>query len=283
MPGNPRTADIEHNLAAAAEPLIAAIGQADFYQHLACFVRHRAASDSLVILAYHYHFAPQVLFDDLDPRDGEALYGQYFKGGYLLSPFYLCWRATPQDSALHRLKEIAPQGFFDSIYYTDYYVRSGLVDELGFVVPTGGDSAVLVSLGRTEQLPPYSTEECRRLDVVKPIVSGCVKRHWIIIASASEARSKKHLTDALALFGSALLTEREQTVVQLMLRGHSSKSCARELGISPTTERVHRRNIYAKLGISSQAELFTLFFETLAAEDVSPETDPLVGQGQSSG
>ena len=36
--------------------------------------------------------------------------------------------------------------------------------------------------------------------------------------------------------------------------------------ISPDTERVHRRNIYDKLGISSQAELCSLFFEALAEE-----------------
>jgi DNA-binding CsgD family transcriptional regulator len=35
------------------------------------------------------------------------------------------------------------------------------------------------------------------------------------------------------------------------------------LGISSGTVRIHRRNIYAKLGISSQGELFALFIETL--------------------
>lgn len=276
-------ANPEQDLAFAAAPLIAALGEADFYGHVARFVRCRAASDSLVILAYHHHFAPQVLFDDLAPRDGRALYGKYFKSGYLLSPFYLCWRAEPNASALHRLQEIAPQGFFESIYYTDYYVRSGLVDELGYLVSTGSESAVLVSLGRTARLPAYSPEERRRLDVVEPIVSSCVKRNWAVVAAPAEAHLKKHLSDALALFGATILTGREQNVVQLMLRGHSSKSCARELGISPTTERVHRRNIYAKLNISSQADLFMLFFDVLAADDLVPQTDPLTGYRQAAG
>ncbi|MDH3282154.1 MAG: helix-turn-helix transcriptional regulator [Gammaproteobacteria bacterium] len=275
MPEQPPDAHIERELALAAAPLVTALGEADFYARLAGFLRHRVANDSLVELAYHYHYAPQVLFDDLDPRDGAALYGRYFKGAYLLSPFYLRWRAAPQESALHRLKEIAPEGFFDSIYYTDYYGRSGLVDEMGFVVPTSSESAVLVSLGRTSQLEAYSRQERQRLHAVEPIVSSIVRRHWALIAAPPKARLKKRLADALALFGSTLLTEREQSVVQLMLRGHSSKSCARELGISPTTERVHRRHIYAKLGISSQAELFSLFFDALAVDDLVPGTDPL--------
>ena len=84
-------------------------------------------------------------------------------------------------------------------------------------------------------------------------MASAVRRHYTLTAGASDITLRQHLSDSLATFGSDVLTAQEQRVVQLMLRGHSSKSCARELGISPTTERVHRRNIYAKLGISSQA------------------------------
>ena len=255
--------------------LIASINEADFCKQLAQFLRHHAPSDSIVILEYHRDFAPQVLFEDLDPRDGEALFGQYFKGAYLLSPFYLRWRAAPEESALHHLQEIAPDGFFESIYYTDYYGRSGLIDEMGYIVATGNESAILVSLGRTSQLSAYSDEERRGLLALEPIVSSAVDRHFSLIAAPSGSRLKQQLADAVGLFGATVLTEREQSVVQLMLRGHSSKSCARELGISPTTERVHRRNIYAKLQISSQAELFRLFFDALAADGLAAGSDPL--------
>ena len=45
----------------------------------------------------------------------------------------------------------------------------------------------------------------------------------------------------------------------LILKGHSSYSIAATLGVSPNTVKVHRRQAYAKLNISSQAELFHLF------------------------
>jgi hypothetical protein len=38
---------------------------------------------------------------------------------------------------------------------------------------------------------------------------------------------------------------------------------------------VHRRNIYEKLSISSQAELCSLFFEALAEEPAGEPADPL--------
>ena len=56
-----------------------------------------------------------------------------------------------------------------------------------------------------------------------------------------------------------LLTRRELEIVTLILKGHSNLSLAAVLELSPNTVKVHRRQIYSKLNISSQAELFRLF------------------------
>ena len=72
------------------------------------------------------------------------------------------------------------------------------------------------------------------------------------------------LTRCFARFGEDVLTERERQVSQLLLRGHSSKSIARELDIAPGTVMVHKRNLFAKLDISSQYELFSLLIDELA-------------------
>jgi DNA-binding NarL/FixJ family response regulator len=45
--------------------------------------------------------------------------------------------------------------------------------------------------------------------------------------------------------------------------GHSTKSIARELGIAPGTVMVHKRNLFSKLGITSQYELFSRFIDAL--------------------
>ena len=70
------------------------------------------------------------------------------------------------------------------------------------------------------------------------------------------------LVVALAVTGGMLWwkhTEREREITQLILRGHSSQSIAFNLGISLGTVKTHRKNAYAKLGISSQSELLSLF------------------------
>ena len=61
-----------------------------------------------------------------------------------------------------------------------------------------------------------------------------------------------------------VITRREREITQLLLRGHSSKSVARELDIAPGTVMVHKRNLFSKLGITSQFELFSRFISDLS-------------------
>lgn len=73
-----------------------------------------------------------------------------------------------------------------------------------------------------------------------------------------------------------MLTGRECQVVQLILRGHSVKEAAIKLGIAPATVKLHRRNLYAKLDVGSQAALFSLFLDAVCSADNAFD-DPLAG------
>jgi FixJ family two-component response regulator len=55
-----------------------------------------------------------------------------------------------------------------------------------------------------------------------------------------------------------MLTSREREVLDLALKGHSSKVIARGLGISHRTVELHRSNLLEKLGIASITELLRL-------------------------
>jgi two-component system nitrate/nitrite response regulator NarL len=57
------------------------------------------------------------------------------------------------------------------------------------------------------------------------------------------------------------LTKREREVIRLIAQGKSSKEIGEELFISPLTVDSHRRNIFAKLGISKTAALITYAYE----------------------
>lgn len=53
----------------------------------------------------------------------------------------------------------------------------------------------------------------------------------------------------------SVLSKREQEVLALVAVGHSSEEIAQALGITAATANVHRRNLKAKLGLRSVAEL----------------------------
>ena len=56
----------------------------------------------------------------------------------------------------------------------------------------------------------------------------------------------------------------------MILKGHSSESISRNLGISIATVKTHRQNLYAKLGLSTQQELFSLFLASLQEAPAAP-------------
>ncbi len=54
--------------------------------------------------------------------------------------------------------------------------------------------------------------------------------------------------------GIETLSERERQILTLIAQGHSNKEMAGQLHISPNTVKVHVRNVYAKLGVTSRSE-----------------------------
>jgi DNA-binding CsgD family transcriptional regulator len=89
---------------------------------------------------------------------------------------------------------------------------------------------------------------------MSPIICPLAGHHW----SSRLPLPRSHVAPPAAI-DHASLTPREREIVTLILKGHSSISIAALLSLSPETVKVHRRRIYAKLNISSQAELFRVF------------------------
>jgi DNA-binding CsgD family transcriptional regulator len=249
---------------------IDSIGTEKFAESLVNALRSITGFDYLVSFAYHQKEKPICLYHTCSPAERVVFVDDYLNGPYLLDPFFkACGRRV--ESGLYRLQDIAPDRFLQSEYYRSYYVRTGLAEEICYTFYLLNDVAVVISLMRSGDSPRFSAREFRLLESVTPIVSSLAQRHWQDVPDWFEPESTDHETGdnrsiienmVSTIFGPRI-TPREIQVVAQVLEGHSSDSIARSLGISVGTVRIHRRNIYAKLDISSQQELFSIFFQEI--------------------
>jgi DNA-binding CsgD family transcriptional regulator len=186
------------------------------------------------------------------------------------------------------LRRIAPDDFPGTEYYRTYYRHIGVNDEVGYVLPFDRRSAGHVSLCRTAALPRFSARDLHWLQAVEPVVNAVMLRACRDLDRQAPASPparhgfRDRLNRTLLGLTAANLTEREGEIAGLLLKGHSAKSIARSLRISPGTVRNHMKRIYAKLGVSSQTELFAAFLDALAqAEADSAGNSPALDIVQS--
>jgi len=202
-----------------------------------------------------FAYAPGGKAFDLDNErivgDRTTIVEHYLAGAYILDPFYDAVRNPPPGGMLI-MRKLAPDRFAETEYYRRHYQATGIVDEIGFVLKLRDADAVL-SLSRMGGVPAFSRRDIARLESAAPVVRALAERHWHARLDPAGGG------DAAATISHPLLSKRELEIVTLILKGHSTYSIAATLGLSPNTVKVHRRQAYAKLTISSQAELFHLF------------------------
>ena len=207
---------------------------------------------------------PVTIYHQTWGRDEE----HYAAGPYLLDPFYVAWVDGLPDGG-YRLRDVAPTGFTRSEYFTNYYCQLDQRDELVIFATVNETVTMHMSLGRGVHLPRFTASEAKSLDNLTPIVRAVAREAWKSTFSGHRVAEvdrlfHKQVSDAVSSFGQSELTPRETEIVHLLLKGHSAKSVASVLKISPDTVRTHQKSIYAKLRIRSLSELFGLFLERLS-------------------
>ena len=254
------------------------IGSDDFPSQLVALLKRLVSFNNALVFIYRKHQKPLLAYNDLPSAEREVNVVRFMEGAYLLDP---CFRAIAdnQVNGFYHLKDIVPNGFADSEYYRSYYRYTGLTDEFGYVMHIGEHIGINIALGRTETSQGISHRDVQALKDIASTIAALCSQHWGQQASDHhDGSSLTHqLESALDNFGCSMLTDRETQVVQLFLHGHSTRSIADKLGISPETVKLHRKNSYAKLDVCSQAELFYLFIDSLSSLENYTGGDPLVG------
>ncbi|MGQ3209914.1 MAG: helix-turn-helix transcriptional regulator [Shinella sp.] len=264
-------------IADLAMALLDGIGRLDFQERIMNALKQQIAFDASLVLLYRRGIAPKILFNDWRTDRGLSNIQQYLQGYYRLDPFY---RLTLEEDidGVHQLSQL-DSGFGDSDYYREFYQYSGMQDEINVLVSLDADTKFAISLARRNARPGFKSPDLAFLRTATPLLVKAIVRHYRDLrpgGQEGEALLQSALAQAVRNFGRSVLTNRECQVVQLILRGHSAKEIAAKLGIAPTTVKLHRRNLYAKLDVTSQATLFSLFLDAVCSAENAFD-DPLAG------
>lgn len=214
-------------------------------------------------------------FVDLRAKQGLA---NYVNSTYVLNPTYSAY-LRGLKGGIYRIRELAPDAYFESQHHKSFKVTLSESEEIGYVThdwPRGMEEAVVAielpdgDLGEISLLQPirrggFSDRDLDLLRAIEPMIGAVYRRYWSRVRPIRiAARADTAIDEAFSRFGGDALSPREREVAQLLLRGHSTLSVASHLGICATTVKTHRKNLYGKLGIATQFELFSLFLESLS-------------------
>lgn len=252
---------------------VTAVGSDNFAPALADCCLGVFGLDSLFISVFSRHLPPRQLYSNLDAEATERTIGPYLNYAYLLDPFFELFKKGV-GTCVVSLDECAPDDFRASEYYRVFYSEIGLRNEVTMFVDAGSGSSIVLSLGQRGVSAQSPIQPKAVLEQFLPVVAALCIKHWPSTAEG-DGDTDSAVTLAFERFQTKKLSAREAEIVRLMLKGHSTKSIARLLGNSPETVKFHRKRIYAKLNISSQGELFSMFLGALSQAQPKPDTPPL--------
>lgn len=248
------------------------IGEASFFDGVAQYLGNAITHEYCLALLHRPNSAPTVLYDGLSPLGYELGLKNFLRQTYRINPFISACN-TGVQAGFHRMAEFSQgknsqDGDIAKISEVHYDTN----EELGFVtegwprgmqelllaIPLDTGEVVEFSLSQKEQASNAETQVEGWLQQTVPIVISAVRKHCQIalgVPSQSQANFRTWHNKTRRFDN---LSEREMDVVNLVLAGYSSEAIRMKLHIALPTVKSHRRNIYHKLGVSSQAELFAL-------------------------
>ncbi|WP_376711363.1 helix-turn-helix domain-containing protein [Pseudochrobactrum lubricantis] len=263
---------LDHDFVKVAA-VISASGQDNFGKQLDAVITDIAVFDMSCIFAFRFNAEPHLIHDGYSKTVSRKALSSYMRGGYLLDPFYVAC-ISGHETGLWRMGELAPDSFFNSDFVISHDIHpcvsseaGVLIEEIGFVVPLGEDVSATYSLMRNQGKLPFSTIEISKLQAAEPFIRAALQAHWKMVRPAGFTPVATSANDIETMFLSVFkdqLTSTQRNVARMILRGHSNASIANILNITEGTAKLHRSNIYKRLSISSQTELFQLFINYLS-------------------
>lgn len=93
-----------------------------------------------------------------------------------MDPYYQM-AMQPIEASYHRLRDIAPDRFYSSEYYRQYYKETNLQDEVGMLVKQSDGSISAISISRDEKQRVYSRAELNDWRAISPVLTELLRQY----------------------------------------------------------------------------------------------------------
>lgn len=150
----------------------------------------------------------------------------------------------------------------DEEFRRKYFDRMDTVEEVSIF--DRSDNRTLY-IGLCSTTTAFEESQLDELRSIAPLITSLLRKHGSFVGTAGENSHdfRERRLDAVRralVRHESRLTTRESDVCARIVVGYSARAIADILGISYNTVATHRKQAYAKLGISSQTELFGIFY-----------------------
>lgn len=135
--------------------------------------------DNITTLTYFPDTTPLLLMaESQQSLVHKNIVKEYLAGAYLLDPFYDL-HLTKVPVGVYRLSDIAPDNFQRSRYFLEYYRKTTLADEIGFILYPSASVSLHICLGKdSNSNARFNARELAVAKRISPIVESLATAHW---------------------------------------------------------------------------------------------------------
>lgn len=261
--------------------LVGGIGNNRFEQTFYSFCHDLLQVDQCTVFRFDRQGLPHCMIAEAEDSQSRSLARQlaceYTEGAYRRDPnLALGQIGRPGDVPL-LVRCVTPASIQDRGYRRRFYDEALVRQELAMIARLEGET-LYCSFYRSETRDDFAHEDTGQLQQVGAMLAQMLGKHAEVMhlrqggepslpepAHLNPERRARMLDDLRAslLKAPGALTQREAEICASIALGYTTLGISLTLGISINTVATHRKRAYAKLGISSQNELFARYFDSL--------------------
>jgi DNA-binding CsgD family transcriptional regulator len=256
---------------------IDAIGKDRLPALLIKLIKFRIKIDAAILIIYRPECKPILLSSTFKEKRAQLGLSNYINDTYVLNPAYLSFKKG-KTRGITKISETSGKDSIKPAHYTNYKIKESRDEDLGFLTEGWPERleeiSILFNLPNKEmgelaifkkKISGFNKIDLNTLQILEPLIYSILKNHWTtardntIFKNTGSNQNKRYKN-----FGEKILSPREIEVAKLIFEGHSGNSIAANLDIAITTVKSHRKNMYKKLGIGSQQELFSRYIDSIS-------------------